>query len=307
MNRFLIYEKQRVLLTALALSFAAVLMDNWAAPALHNHSPLWTLGFLAALIMRRSSDETSDAFAAAGLRWSWARLGLFVLLHGVIITLGRAAASTLVGAANGTTVAAGIIASLKYLVLLPTFVLFSVGEWSRIRGRYAAELVVAGLVLVTWYPYRIFETLWPWHSALLGRFVHGLASILVPGLGYAPGPVPTFLGPHLDVSVIFACGGLAGIRLFQLLFGMILVADWNRLNKRRALWGYFAGCAAMILANALRIVFLVVFGNRVSTSMAMRYHVTAGWYYFTLVFLLLLFTFYRWLLRPGHPALQTAS
>jgi exosortase/archaeosortase family protein len=307
MNRLLTYGKQRVLLTALALSFAAVVIDNWAAPALHNHSPLWTIAFFAALTLRRSSDETSEALALFGLPWSWTRLALFALLHGGIVTLGHIASSALVAAANGTTVPAGLIASLKYFVLLPTFVLFPVREWSRIRRAYAAELVVAGLVLFTWNPFRIMETLWPWYSALLGRAVHGLAGIFVPGLGYSPGPVPTLLGPHLDVSVIFACSGLVGIRLFQLLFGIILVTDWNRLNKRRALWGYFAGCAAMVFANALRIVFLVVFGNRVSTNMAVRYHVTAGWYYFALVFLLLLFTGYRWLLRPGNPASQMTS
>jgi len=307
MHRWIADEKQRLLVLALGLSLAAVLIDNWTARALHSRSPVWTLVVLIALVLQRSSHVTPDALAGPYFRWSWLRLVLFALLHAGMVLLGRMASTTLVTAAHSSTVTSGLIVLLKYLVLAPTLVLFPVAAWLRLGRKYAAELVAAALVLFTWNPLRIFETLWPWYSAALGRFVHVLASIFVPGLGYSPGLVPTFLGPRLDVSIIFSCGGLQGIQLFQFLFGLILVVDWNRLNKRRALFGYFAGSAAMLLANALRIALLVVLGNRVSPDLVARYHVNAGWFFFSLVFVAFLFMSYYWLLRSSGPMPRNAS
>lgn len=306
MNRLIADERQRLLVLALGLSLAAVLIDNWTAQALHNRSPVWTLVVLIALVLRRSSHMTPDALAGPYFRWSWLRLVLFALLHAGMVLLARMASTTLVTAAHSSTVTSGLIVPFKYLVLAPTLVLFPVAAWPRLGRKYAAELIAAALVLFTWNPFRTFETLWPWYSVALGRFVHVLASIFAPGLGYSPGLVPTFLGPRLDVSIIFSCGGLQGIQPFQFLFGIIVVADWNRLNKWRALFGYFAGSAAMLLANALRIALLVVLGNRVSPDLVARYHITAGWFFFSLVFVVFLFISYRWLLHRSSPVLRNA-
>ena len=72
------------LLAALCASLAAVLLDNWAAPALHNHSPFWALGFLLALLCRSARGEFAWEPA---VRWQWSRTraALFVALHGGII------------------------------------------------------------------------------------------------------------------------------------------------------------------------------------------------------------------------------
>jgi exosortase/archaeosortase family protein len=152
------------------------------------------------------------------------------------------------------------------------------------------------VALVTFFPYRIFVTTWPIYSQVLGHFVHALAGFFVPGLGYQADGAPTLTGPALDVRILFSCGGLDGIRLFQVLFGLLLVLDWDRLRRWRALIGYFAGMAIVLLANALRIALMVVIGNRVSAEFVVRYHLNAGWIFFTSVFLLYLLVAYRWLL-----------
>lgn len=84
----------------------------------------------------------------------------------------------------------------------------------------------------------------------------------------------------------------------------MLILDWNRFNKRRLLISYFAGLAAMIAANALRITFLVVFGNRVSAGLIERYHISAGWAFFAGAFIVYLISSYSWLLRGS---LQVAA
>jgi exosortase/archaeosortase family protein len=52
----------------------------------------------------------------------------------------------------------------------------------------------------------------------------------------------------------------------------------------------------MLFANVLRITFMVVFGNRASGDLVVRYHLNAGWIFSTSVFLLYLLLTYRWLL-----------
>lgn len=295
--RNLAASEPRFLVAALGLSLAAVFVDNWAAPALHNHSPFWALGFLLALVCIRAADDLA-AQTAIGLTLSAAGVVAFVVLHAGIVALARHESATLVTAAGQSTVSSGLIAALKLLVVLPTLALFPPSSWKPLAKRYRAELLAAALVLFTWNPARAFETLWPWYSQWLGRFVHGLSALFVAGLGYVPGPGPTLTGPQLDVSITWACSGLNGVRLFELLFGVVLLLDWNRLKKLRVLLAYFVGLGVMMLANALRIALLVVVGNHGATDLVARFHVDAGWPFFTVVSLVFLLTSYRWLREP---------
>jgi len=296
--------ERRYLAAALCASLAAAFVDNWAAPALHNHSPFWALGFLLALLCRPAREEL--ALHAAPWKWSWTRAALFVALHAGIIALTLGVSGSLVAAAGESTVRSGAIASLKLLVLLPSLVLFPPSSWKRLALKYRVELVASAFVLFTWNPLRLFETVWPWYSRWLGRFVYAVSGMFVAGLGYVPGPAPTLTGPELDVSILFGCAGLNGVRLFQILFGVVLLVDWDHLKKVQVLTAYFAGLAAMILANALRIVSLVVVGNRVSASAVARFHVDAGWVFFTSAFLVFLLISYRWLLRASTTATSPA-
>jgi exosortase/archaeosortase family protein len=78
------------------------------------------------------------------------------------------------------------------------------------------------------------------------------------------------------------------------------------LNKRHALLAYFIGLAAMIFGNIVRITFLVVLGNHVFADFIARFHVDAGWIFFSLVFLLFLAFTYRWILTPTSLLIEPA-
>lgn len=292
--------ERRFLVTAICATLFAISIDNWVAPAVHNHSPFSALGFFLALISRKRSQDDSAERGAISLKWAWVGVALFALLHVVIIAVVRSTSAALVTASGESTVRSGAIASLKLLVLLPTLALVPPSAWKQLARKYKAELIASALVLFTWNPFRMFVTAWPWYSDWLGRFAHVMSGLLVAGLGYVPGAAPTLAGPKLDVSILFGCSGLSGIRLFQVLFGLVVLVDWNRLKKMRVLAAYFAGLAATVLANALRIALLVVLGNQVSPDLVMRFHINAGGIFFTSVFLIFLAASYRWLLK--HPA-----
>src|SRR5262249_17977036 len=88
-----------------------------------------------------------------------------------------------------------------------------------------------------------------------------------------------------------------GIRLFQSLFVLVAAVDWKWFDKSRALIAYFAGVAAVVVANCLRISLLVILGNRDLTNWVIRQHGNAGWVVFTMAFLGFLWFAYPWILR----------
>src|SRR5216684_3515390 len=89
------------------------------------------------------------------------------------------------------------------------------------------------------------------------------------------------------------------VKLFDYLFAFVAFLDWNRLRKGRALLAYFAGIAVILLGNALRITSMVVLGNHGFANFVARFHLSAGWIFFTLVFLAYLALIYRSLLSSA--------
>jgi exosortase/archaeosortase family protein len=287
--------------TVIALALGGICLDYFLAPVLNTVTPALSCSLLLLLILRRSPHD--DAFerspVIAGTS-NW-RLSVFLLLHLAGIGLLRMVhVGTAAGSPFGTSFAAA-----KYLVLLPAAILLPWRGWRRFDRVYRPEWMAAALALLTIDPYRIFVTVWPWYCQGLGHFAYALARPFVADLQYVPLPTPTITGPALDVSILFACSGLEAIKLFQILFGLMLVLDWPVLNKRRAVVGYFAGMGGMLLANAVRIALLAITGN-LAPQWAVQYHLTAGWVFFTIVVVVYIVSFYGWLVqRPASEALAT--
>ncbi|MGE5323716.1 MAG: exosortase/archaeosortase family protein [Actinomycetota bacterium] len=170
--------------------------------------------------------------------------------------------------------------------------------WLRFYKRYRAECLAAAIGLLTFYPYRLFAFAWPWYSHALGQVVYLLARPFVPSLHLLFGPSPTLAGPSLNVNIIFACGGLEAIKLFQAIFALALILDWNVLNHTRLFFAYFAGLAATLAANAMRIALLVIAGNRISPGLVSRYHIDGSWLFFVLVFATFVLLTFVWLRSP---------
>lgn len=279
------------LFIAAAASFLLISLDFALAPGLRNTTPLAAMGLLACLLARRLSflppNKTSGRIVVG-------RLVLFGVLHLSLLAVARS--MLIPGKLYDATMRGGLIAALKMVVLLPSAVLLPKQDWKRLVREFRPELVAAGGAFLTYYPYRIFIKAWPIYSKLLADFVQSLGSVFVAGLGYRAGANPTIAGPRLDVTILFYCSGLDGVRLFQILFGLVLVLDWDRLRRWRTLVGYVAGLTTILLANALRITSMVVIGNRISSHLVVRYHLQAGWVYITSVFVLYILLAYPWLI-----------
>jgi len=115
-------------------------------------------------------------------------------------------------------------------------------------------------------------------------------------LAYLADSNPTLSGPELDDTIVPECSGINGLELFDYLFGFVMLLDWNRVNKGRALKAYFGGLAAILLSNAVRITSFVVLGNHGFAESISRFHISAGWVFFSIVFLIYLSVTYRWMI-----------
>jgi exosortase/archaeosortase family protein len=291
----------------LLLTFGALAIDYLLAPSLYNGSTLWATGALFVLTLRGKEEGDSrgsnEAFAL-GRAW---RFLLFALLHLALVPAGLALASVLQTASLSYTLSSGAMALAKFIVLLPTVVLLPLGLWRRVIRAFRPEVLAFLVVLLTFFPRRIFATLWPWYSQLLGRTVLGVAGLFVPNLFYKGAPIPTFVGPELDISIIFACSGIEGVSLFDSLFALVVAVEWKWLNKGRALIAYLVGFATVLTANALRISLLVILGNRGFADWVRRQHVEAGWVFFVVTFLAFLSVAYNWMLQAKTFSSSDAS
>jgi exosortase/archaeosortase family protein len=278
------------------LTLAAIVVDQLAAPILYSSSPLWAVLACLLLIWRRGRIGLESEVGAAIFDLSFARTALFAAAHVVLIFTARVLHGTLELIPDPVSFAGWTKAALKLSVLLPTVLLQPLAQWRILARVYAAEGVAALVVLFTFFPQRIFATVWPWYAQVLGKVVFYFSRFFVQGLSYSNSVNPTVHGPDVDVTIVFACSGISGIELFDCLFAFVVLLDWNRVHKGRVLVAYVAGIAAMCLANALRIASFVIFGNRGAAGIVVGFHLSAGWVFFFAVFFTYLLLTYRTLI-----------
>jgi exosortase/archaeosortase family protein len=291
-------------LLVLALTLAAIAVDQIAAPVLHSTSPLWATTACLLLVWRRGKIPCTPGDPQFEYSLSMGHLAAFLATHGMLIFLARSLSNTLQATSGTMTIGGTLIAAGKLCTLVPTMLLFPLAGWKKISKIYFPEIAASLVVLLTFFPSRALETIWPWYGQVLGRCVFALARIFVPGLAYVKDSNPTLNGPDLDVTIIPACSGINGLELFDYLFGFVAILDWNRLRKGRALLGYCAGLLAMLLGNTIRITSFVVLGNHGFAESVARFHISAGWIFFSVVFLVYLSLTYSWMLGKRDAAAQ---
>lgn len=281
----------------LLLCVAAILLDYLISPALYNGSTLWASAALLLLIFRRGQAAIPTSAEFTPTKFSMARLTLFLALHAVVIAIGRNAGSLLASAAASDGFTAALLAAAKLLILLPVIVLFSRTDWRVLLRKYRFEVLAAAVVLCTFFPYRLFHTVWPQYSQVIASLAYHGAKPFVADLALVKLPIPTIFGPKIALEIVFWCSGYSALALFDTLIALIAVLDWNELNPRRLLVVYICGAMAVLLANVVRIWALIMAGNLIAPQYAMgRFHVNAGWVFFAAIYLAILSVSYRWML-----------
>jgi exosortase/archaeosortase family protein len=287
----------RFLPSVLLLTLIAVTLDQFFSPILYSSSPLWATATWVLLVWRRGETSFPPGNDQLHFSFSTQRVTAFFAAHLLIVFAARWFTEALQPLAGSVSLGGTLLAGMKLCVLAPTLALLPRVQWRRILSLYTAEAITGLVLLITFFPRRTLESLWPWYGQVLARFVYFLADLMVPGIGYIRSLTPTLTGPDLDVTIILDCSGINGFELFDLLFGLVVILDWNRLCKRRTFLSYFAGLFAMFLGNALRITSFVVLGNHGFAESITRVHIAAGWIFFSVVFLVYLCLTYGWMLN----------
>jgi exosortase/archaeosortase family protein len=282
------------------LTLGSIAADQIVAPILYSSSPLWAAATGLLLIWRRGQPIFGPTPTQWTFSFSHSRIVLFAAAHILLVLCVWALISTFRPVAGGLTLAGWLVAAMKLSVFAPTILLLPISQWRPLARLHFSEIVAALVVLFTFFPGRILDTLWPLYGQALGRFVFYLAKIFVPSLTYIKAFTPMLSGPDLDVTILPSCSGINGIELFDYLFAFVVLIDWRRLRKGPTLLAYLGGLAAILLGNALRITSFVVLGNHGFAYVVERFHISAGWIFFSFVFLAYLSVIYHGLLlRPS--------
>ncbi len=285
----------RSVLLVLVLILIAIAADQLAAPILFTTSPLWATFAFLLLIWRRGELPLSGGNATLERPFSMWRIGTFVAMHAALVLLSRSLAGAAEPFAGTPTWRGTLVGLCRLAVLIPTVVLFSFPFWKQLLRAYSSEAKAAILVLTINVPGRVLEAVWPWYGQVLGWSTYLLARSLAPRLTYEIGPEPTITGPFLDTIIGSGCSGISAFELLGYVFGLVIVLDWNRLRKGRALLIYFGCLFLMLVSNALRIASFAVLGNRGFADFVSRIHPLAGLIFFCSVFLVYFSLTYKWM------------
>ena len=101
-----------------------------------------------------------------------------------------------------------------------------------------------------------WDTYGPWFV----RGVAGLARQIAPSQRIMTVGTVAFT-PTAEVTVGISCDGFAGMRTFSLLFGLILLLTWRRMDAWKFIAMYLAAIAILWIHNAARIVSAIVQGG----------------------------------------------
>jgi exosortase/archaeosortase family protein len=281
----------------LLLWFLAIVIDFFFAPALYNGSTIW-MSATAMLLIYRAGQAPGAGRISIDISPAAARLALFVALNTAIVLAARYFAAPLEAAAASDALDAAARAALKFSVLLPVIALFPLSTWRDVLRTFRAEWTAATVVLLTFFPYRLFRMIFPLYSQVIGKLAYWMARPFVAGTHYLGGPAPIIVAPQLSLQIVFACSGLSALILFDLIVALIAFLDWNSLHRARLFAAYVFGSAAILAANILRIGLLVIIGNRIAPAYATgEFHVNAGWLFFAAVYTCIVVGSYRWMLQ----------
>lgn len=275
--RLTAHRARAQILVRLALGMAGIATHYWLVPVSYSWKPLLPLVLLALLTVARS--RAPRALPSPGPLSFWT-LSAFVFLHAVLLAAAFHFAPLIAGTQHTQGLWPSIVAIGKLFLLLPTFVLFAGSR--KFLQEMSAELAAVAIALFTFDPERFFTLVWPYYSTVVGHVITFVARPFVPGTHLTSATEGALVvGPNVDMLLGVSCSGIKSIVLFQVVFTFILIAEWNHINRSGALFFYSIACAALLLANTIRLTVVYLTLNLTDNA------INLSWPLFLLTFLVL--------------------
>lgn len=188
-----------------------------------------------------------------------------------------------------------ILTLLKYFfnvafVVLLALAVYNVRFFSDQFNRFKAQLPVFALVLGGYFfVIQLFQTVWRTLGNMVAGSVHFLLSLSFDNTILR---LDAMRAPILGVGSFVAgiseeCSGIDSLLLFISLYTVLLVLDWDRMDKKKMLILFVPGIIGTVGYNILRIYLLFLVGVFISPDFAIdMFHTNIGWILFLGFFIL---------------------
>lgn len=163
--------------------------------------------------------------------------------------------------------------------------------------RELSYFLIFGIIVYSLMRY-VWE-LWPYFSFFVLKAVSFIFSILTPD--YKIIAPATIVVKNFSATIGEACSGVFSIFIFTALYLFIVLLDWNKINKKKAVFLFLPAILGAFLLNVLRVFVLFVVGAYVSQELALgMYHSYTGMVFFLIYFAIFWILFYKWMRdEPG--------
>ncbi|MBW2998375.1 archaeosortase/exosortase family protein, partial [Candidatus Woesearchaeota archaeon] len=178
---------------------------------------------------------------------------------------------------------------LFFLTVTPAVLAFFKYQYLKdFAKKFKYEILISVIIAVIFrYIYYFLSLSWKFFSGTVAYFVYYLLKItysdvvLLESVGS-----PTIYLKNFGARIFYQCSGIEGMSLFITLFLILIIIEWNRIVKWKALYLLFLGTLGAFLLNTLRVYFIFIIGSEFSKEFALGFfHSNVGWILFSVYFI----------------------
>jgi exosortase/archaeosortase family protein len=232
------------------------------------------------------------------LMWGILALGAFISHYGLKLLI-RMNLNAALGHAFSLTI-------LKYAlnILFVAFLALAVYNKKFIFSfikKYRIDILVFTFILFLYYQIIwLFQDSWLFFSNFVGNALYFIFSKQFSNVVFraADGAGPTLGVENFYVSISKVCSGIDSLLFFISLFAILVITNWDSLNKMRMALLFIPGIIGTYLLNILRIYLLVLIAVKISPEFAVNFfHTNAGWVFFLGYFILFWHFGRKWVIK----------
>lgn len=164
----------------------------------------------------------------------------------------------------------------------------------RFIKKFYKSIVLAVATVVIFFELTIFlRTNWFFFSNFISTISYSLLKLSYSGASLSiRNGTPTLGINDFRVSIGAPCSGIDSLAMFSILFLLVLIYDWDKLNKKKVLFSYLIGTTGMLAMVILRIYLLMIIGTKNRSLALGLFHENAGWIIFVAYFFIFFYITY---------------
>jgi len=136
--------------------------------------------------------------------------------------------------------------------------------------------------------------LWPYMIPLVLKIVYFLLKKVTSHAKIIPGDI--LVVKNFAVIIAEACSGIYSIFIFSSIYLFIILLDWVKINKKRAILIFIPAIIGVFFVNIFRVFLLMLVGGYFSEKIALGlYHSYTGMIFFLVYFTIFWLVMYKWM------------